>query len=416
MDAFTEPRNEVQAAGCNGLNEPYSGAGISVNSSPKMGSVMRNIMNYFVIFLVVLVLSPHVLSQSVDDSLPRRGFFGVSLDEDEEGEVYVSSVVQGSTAAVVGILSGDIILSIDGKPMQTMADVLSAIGSHRGGDQFTASIHRSGRLISIEGTLKEFPLLVMEDALVEYGSVLTSDGIRLRTIVTVPKDVDTKAPAILYLQGGGCGTAEVLFGTNPKGISGIVHALAAQGFITMRVEKSGVGDSQGPPCSSIGYYEELDGYKKALAALKRYPKVDTDRLYVIGASLGGVFAPIVGSEENLAGVVVYGTLAGPPPPYPGRSARFFEEFKNVNVLEAWTKINAPVLVLNGEYDAVTTESDHALIAATINKAKPGTAIHKQFEKLDHCMTRHNTIEESKNVCGGETTTELLQLVLEFFRK
>ena len=115
-----------------------------------------------------------------------------------------------------------------------------------------------------------------------------------------------------------------------------------QGYVTMRVEKSGVGDSQGPACGAIGYSQELDGYRAALSALKRHPSVDPGQVHLLGISLGGVFAPVLAREFPIRGIVVDRTLAASPPPYPGRSARFFEKFAAVDIPAAWSAVDARV--------------------------------------------------------------------------
>jgi uncharacterized protein len=43
-----------------------------------------------------------------------------------------------------------------------------------------------------------------------------------------------------------------------------MHTVGSEGFVTTRVEKSGMGDSQGQPCAAIGLFEELAGYQAAL--------------------------------------------------------------------------------------------------------------------------------------------------------
>jgi len=137
----------------------------------------------------------------------------------------------------------------------------------------------------------------------------------------------------------------------------------------------------------------------------------------MGISLGGTFAPIVARENRVAGVVAFGTLAGPPPPFPGRSRRFFLEFAEVDVLAAWAAVAAPVIVLHGEYDEVTTESDHAKIASAVNAGHPGTARHVELAGLDHCWSKHASRQASLNNCGGgEKTTDLSDAILKFLRE
>jgi hypothetical protein len=70
-----------------------------------------------------------------------------------------------------------------------------------------------------------------------------------------------------------------------------MQTIGSQGFVTMRVEKSGVGDSQGEPCAWIGYSEEIAGYRAALAGLRSNPAVDPNRIFLLGISLGGCSHP-----------------------------------------------------------------------------------------------------------------------------
>jgi dienelactone hydrolase len=175
-----------------------------------------------------------------------------------------------------------------------------------------------------------------------------------------------------------------------------------------------MGDSEGPPCDSIGYEEELAGYRAALQALKAHRSVDPARVFLLGVSLGGVFAPVLANESAVAGIVAYGTLATAPSPYPGRSARFFREFASVDIPAAWAKIDARVLVMHGTYDEGTTAEAHETIARIVNAAHPGRAEHREFDRLDHCWSRHATLEASRDNCGrGQETTDVSAAILAF---
>jgi hypothetical protein len=89
---------------------------------------------------------------------------------------------------------------------------------------------------------------------VSYGSVRVPAGYRLRTIVTEPKDSplekDGKLPAFLYVSGIICATVDRPMRSDDADTR-IVHAMADADFVTMRIDKLGVGDSEGPPCSEI---------------------------------------------------------------------------------------------------------------------------------------------------------------------
>jgi len=137
-------------------------------------------------------------------------------------------------------------------------------------------------------------------------------------------------------------------------------------------------------------------------------------VFLLGLSLGGVFAPIVANESAVAGIVTYGTISFAPTAYPGRSERFFREFASVDVPAAWAKVDARVLVMHGTYDETTTRDDHEKIARIVNARHPGWAEHRELDRLDHCWSRHETLEASRDKCGrGAETADLLNAILAF---
>jgi dienelactone hydrolase len=344
--------------------------------------------------------------------LPRRGWFGVALGPHDSGAV-VTSVVDGSSAAVAGIRAGDVIRAVDDRPTLTPNDVIAAIGRHVGGDVAAIEVVRDGHAERKSIVLRSLPRETLAGATFEYGSVTLPDASRLRTIVSVPDRRQGPLAAVMFVQGGGCGSLDVPLAPDVAQ-PGLIRTIAAQGYVTMRVEKSGVGDSKGPPCDTIGYVQELDGYRTALTALKRHPAVDANHVYVLGNSLGGVFAPILAGETPVRGIAVFGTLAASPPPYPGRSDRFFREFAAIDVAAAWSAVEGRVIVLHGEFDELTAAADHARIAALVNARHPGRATHLELPGLDHCATWHETLADSRRGCGtGQPVSTLSDAVLAF---
>jgi pimeloyl-ACP methyl ester carboxylesterase len=109
------------------------------------------------------------------------------------------------------------------------------------------------------------------------------------------------APAVLFLQGGGCSSIDVPWAVGTPGPLTLLHAIASRGFVTTRVDKPGTGDSERPPCPETGFREELAGYQAALRALLADPAVDRNRVFLIGLSLGGFFAPLLAREMPVAG-------------------------------------------------------------------------------------------------------------------
>ena len=89
-----------------------------------------------------------------------------------------------------------------------------------------------------------------------------------------------------------CDSVEAPSGT--KDATGIVFQGLAQlpGFSLFRVDKQGVGDSEGN-CAESDFESELAGYRAAFRALKNYNFIDTNQVYILGISNGGEFALLV---------------------------------------------------------------------------------------------------------------------------
>jgi pimeloyl-ACP methyl ester carboxylesterase len=125
-----------------------------------------------------------------------------------------------------------------------------------------------------------------------YDSVTSPGGKRLRTIITKPRNAKGKLPVIFVAGWLSCDSVEAPAGTKDE--SGLVFRGLAQmpGFVLFRMDKQGVGDSEGV-CGETDFDSELAGYRAAFRALKNYDFIDTRRVYILGISNGGGFAPIV---------------------------------------------------------------------------------------------------------------------------
>jgi S1-C subfamily serine protease len=66
-------------------------------------------------------------------------------------------VAKGSPAELVGIQSGDIILSLDGEPMQSVAQFLHAVRARVAETQIQIRIQRSGKLMNLKALLSSLP-------------------------------------------------------------------------------------------------------------------------------------------------------------------------------------------------------------------------------------------------------------------
>ncbi|HXC29787.1 MAG TPA: alpha/beta fold hydrolase [Stellaceae bacterium] len=163
--------------------------------------------------------------------------------------------------------------------------------------------------MDVEVILAEYPREQPEDIRVVYDAVDTPKA-TLRSIVTIPTGHTGKLPAILFLQGFDCSSIDWPL-PEPNFTRELIYRLTQAGFVVMRSEKSGVGDSTGAPCRDMGFHDEVSLFTSALKKLKSYDFVDTENVFLFGHSAGGWIAPLVAAAEPVKGVVVQGTVVRP---------------------------------------------------------------------------------------------------------
>ena len=407
----------------------------------------------------------HAASAGQGDDLPRKGYFGVRLAplSDEvraRGQleagvgVLIEAVVPGTTAADGGIRLGDVLLALDGRRLSSVADVMTTVAAMTVRQKFEVTLSRGGRRMILPMTLKERPRDRGETFDVLYHHVV-SGGARIRTIVTKPH-TPGRHPVLFLIQGLGPTTVDQPL-SGPEPYSRILNEFAKAGYVTVRVEKPGIGDSEGGPYADIDFQTELDTYRQALISARTYSFVDADKVVIFGHSMGGVFGPIIASEIPITGLAVYGTvaktwteyflenwrrqavLAGDAPAHieamlrdlavalhyllieqkspdailrarpdlrsilaklapasriDGRSVPFWSQLASKNLPAYWAKGNADVLAIWGRNDFIATEADHPFIADIVNKARPGKGTYVALEGSDHGFRKTTSIEDS----------------------
>jgi len=141
---------------------------------------------------------------------------------------------------------------------------------------------------------------------VVYTDAPVSNGDRVRLIVTRPRGIGGPLPTVFVTAWLSCDSVHW-----PKAPPfGYAHALfqiaRESGYMTVRMEKPGVGDSRGPSCAALDFQRELAAYRAAFSATTQLAGVDPARIVILGLSNGGGFAPLVPQGHAVIGYVVAG--------------------------------------------------------------------------------------------------------------
>lgn len=120
------------------------------------------------------------------------------------GGVLVRQVAEKSPAAVAGIKAGDIVLSFDGRPIQTAEEVLDRIRSKKAGEAAKLEVYRNGTKSVIEATAALQPdstTLELHSNIVQSGQALVKEmGLAVRNLSAQERgtfNLEATTPAIL---------------------------------------------------------------------------------------------------------------------------------------------------------------------------------------------------------------------------
>ncbi|PHN07275.1 alpha/beta fold hydrolase [Flavilitoribacter nigricans] len=269
-----------------------------------------------VYLFVVLTLFTFTLNAQTAD-LARKGSLGVRLEAMTEtrakaagleatGGAYISEVLPGGTGAALQLRAGDVLLSVNGVPTNEISEVVSITQTWRAGQPLRLKVRRDGKSISLSGNVQGKPMETSDLAEVIYGAVPFEGG-KLRSIMHVPK-ADGQLPLVVFLQGFSCSSIDYYYDPGSP-IRQLVDGLVERGFAVYRVEKPGVGDSEGSlDCGDIDYDTEVAAFDAAISGLADLDFIDQEHIFYFGHSLGGVTAPLLAARHHPRGVAVYGTV------------------------------------------------------------------------------------------------------------
>ena len=171
----------------------------------------------------------------------------------------------------------------------------------------TYTFDASGKLSGIWSSYTD----ISEDISGNYQEISLSIGeYELPGLLTLPEGAEAP-PVILLVAGSGPNDMdETIAGIN-KPFADLAHGLAQHGIATLRYDKRYCAHPEAASADKLSIQSEvLDDVKTALEMLAADDRIDNQRIYVLGHSLGGMLAPCIASENSqVKGIVIMaGTL------------------------------------------------------------------------------------------------------------
>lgn len=405
---------------------------------------------------LILALMLFIAYSASASELKRRALLGLAVGEisneirqqlnlPPNHGVIVKNVIPGSSAQDAGFAIDDVLLKLNRTIITDTAAFLQTIKKYKIGDVLEVEMLRQTDATTKKVVLKPFPVESDQNFDVLYDSIII-DGHRQRTILTHPKG-NGRFPAILLVGGIGCYSYDYALSDDPY--KKILYSLSKKGLVTLRVEKSGVGDSKGPPCSQLDFNAEVTAYLEGLKSLRNYDFVDQEKIFVFGHSIGGIIAPLLSSQFSLKGIIVADTvgiswfeyelensrrqhtLAEEPAAqldqdmrlkefcmhqllvekqtpekilkkrpncsdslqYPVRYT-YMQQVADLDLPQLWSSVTTSVLVIFGKADYVTTAKEHRYIVNLLNRSGIKHATYVEIADMDHFLTRAGSIRSS----------------------
>jgi uncharacterized protein len=284
--------------------------------------------------------------------------------------------------------------------------------------------------------------------------------ITLGGTLTLPKTGAARHPVAIIISGSGSQDRD---GSSVLGLyKKIAERLSRSGVAVLRHDDRGVGKSLMPK-KPTAYRDLINDSKAAVQYLRSRKEIDADRVMLVGHSEGGTTAVVIASEDQkIAGIILVAgaTLAnldkllleqtmyqkalessfnsqdrenyppivkwllarieeakaGKPDVAPNDLHEYLRQHLSLNMVETYKRVKCPVLILQGERDALVLPH-HAVEAATV-LAESGNkrVLLRIFPNLSHIFTPSpldTGIEAAKK---GEISPEFLDTIQKWARE
>lgn len=397
-------------------------------------------MKYINIVLLFIVSIP-----AFNQDLERRGIWGATVTYCEEGKgLCVTNVEKNGSADKANLQDGDVITEINSERVNDYITSANLLRSLKSGRKINLLINRNGSTSKSIIILDPLPLDTYPGVDFEYGSIVSPQGYKLRTVISKPQNSKGKLPTIFYIKWLACSAVE----GRDVGFIRVVWELSKAGYLVYRIEVPGAGDSEGV-CSGLDFKSEVELYKAAFQTIKNIKGADINNVFIYGVNSGGVLAPMIATNNDeiaIKGIIVNGTwvrtwfehildqerrvleyldvpreeisermnrsaefnaeylIKGGNPSniiranphlteewnhpsfnhhFGDRPIEYFQQMNHQDIAGYWNKITVPTLVIYNEFDWMIAKKDHQLIYDIVESNNPGMNKMVVVPRTDH---------------------------------
>ncbi|MCU0339035.1 MAG: alpha/beta hydrolase [Spirosomaceae bacterium] len=275
-------------------------------------------LRFYITFLGLICGSIATLAQQ----LPRRGSLGIeavqapdsllkALRAIETKGIWVKNVKPQSTAAALGIQADDVLVAINDTDSLYLFDFQQLDQNLKANEPISVTLLRGRRKSRVVGFVMPAPKETSLQSEVIY-SELPFYRQYLRTIINKPAS-NGRFPAILFMQDAPCTSIDFSKDTLHP-IKQLVDGWARAGFVVMRVERSGIGESvPGKAASRLTFQDDMLMFENAYQAIRQLQYVDSSSVFLFGQGTGASMASILTTKtkQKPRGVMVFGAVVKP---------------------------------------------------------------------------------------------------------
>jgi pimeloyl-ACP methyl ester carboxylesterase len=311
---------------------------------------------------------------------------------------------------------------------------------------------------------------------IRYGEARTAKGYRVRTYISRPRGATGRLPVAVFIPWLSCDAVE-----NPRNMKDgwsfmLRVAMRDAGVQLVRIEKPGVGDSEGPSCGDTDLEDDMAAFRAGIRAALDDPGADPSRFYLIGGSVGGALAPVLAREFHPRAIAVSGgftrtwlehmldierrrlAFSGSTPhevnaamrafsgfydetlnqaktpaqaisahpgwkPYwydeptrqYGRAMRYYQQLQALDVEGAWAEVKVPTLIVWGEYDWIMGRDEAERAAQVVRNRDPSLVTYLVRPGMNHHFMVYPDAKAAFDEKGGRFDEGAARALAEWLR-